>query len=186
MSKKENSLLNTSHPSSVDSSTSFSMAPDLNINLLKSCRWLNDLEELHYFPYNSCNSLTIYSYKYWEKEKKFLVATKENNLKEIFFKTCISSGSADDLSIDNPDMFSTRSSVSSTNSNGVSVAPVCVNEASVTSNEGKEADPLSNRKSSMINSTMAEHDKSSSLNDLISHSYLEPVFRIHKFSEITS
>jgi hypothetical protein len=47
-----------------------------------------DLQELNYFPYNSCNSLTIYSYKYWKTQNSFLLSTKENNLKEINFNTC--------------------------------------------------------------------------------------------------
>jgi hypothetical protein len=175
-------LHHSSNQSSLDSFSSlFSLAPDLNLNLVKSHRWLNDLEELHYFPYNSCNSLTIYSYKYWEKENKFLVATKENNLKEVYFKTYISSGSSDDLNIDNTGMvFSARSSVSSTNSNTTNEAKAKA-ELALSENETN----LSSRKNSMINSTMAE-DKSTSINDLISHSYLEPVFKIHKFSEITS
>ena len=48
--------------------------------------WLNDLLELHYFAYNSCNSLTIYSYNYWTSQRKLIIATKENNIKEIFFE----------------------------------------------------------------------------------------------------
>lgn len=180
-------LQHLSNQSSKDSFSSiFSLTSDLNVNLTKSHRWLNDLEELHYFPYNSCNSLTIYSYKYWDKENKFLVATKENNLKEIYFKTCISAGSPDDYSIENTGMvFSARSSVSSTNSNTASANTneevKAKGEIILSSNEGN----FSDRKNSMINSTMAD-DKSSSINDLISHSYLEPVFKIHKFSEITS
>ena len=133
-----------------------------------------------------CNSLTIYSYKYWEKENKFLVATKENNLKEIYFKTCISSSPTDDFNIENQGMvFSARSSVSSTNSNTTSANTTddakVKDEIMLNSNDGN----FSSRKNSMINSTMAE-EKSSSINDLVSQSYLEPVFKIHKFAEISS
>ena len=82
----------------------------------KSSEWLNELREIHYVPYNSCNSLTIYSYKYWQSENKFLVATKANNLKEFCFKSVLSAN--EDLSLDNIDfLFSNRSSVSSGNSN---------------------------------------------------------------------
>lgn len=73
--------------SSVSASSSsilFNSNSNLANKLLKSCDWLNELEELHYFPYNSCNSLTIYSYKYWKSQNKLLVSTKENNLKIIF------------------------------------------------------------------------------------------------------
>lgn len=82
----------------------------------KSSEWLDELREIHYVPYNSCNSLTVYSYKYWKSENKFLVATKANNLKEFCFKSVLSAN--EDLSLDNTDfVFSNRSSVSSTNSN---------------------------------------------------------------------
>ena len=133
-----------------------------------------------------CNSLTIYSYKYWEKENKFLVATKENNLKEIYFKTCISSSPSDDFNIENTGMvFSARSSVSSTNSNTTSANTTddakVKDEMMLNSIDGN----FSSRKNSMINSTMVE-EKSSSINDLVSQSYLEPVFKIHKFAEISS
>ena len=62
----------------------------LNVNeitskIQKSCELLSFLNELNYFPYNSCNSLTIYAFKYWPSKRKFLVVTKENNLKEIGF-----------------------------------------------------------------------------------------------------
>ena len=55
--------------------------------LNKSVEWLSSLRELNYFPYNSCNSLTVYSYKYWTSQNKLLFATKENNLKEAYFQT---------------------------------------------------------------------------------------------------
>ena len=63
-------------------------------------------------PYNSCNSLTIYSYKYWLNENKFLIATKANNLKEFYFKNVLLT--PDDSNIENSEyLFSNRSSVSS-------------------------------------------------------------------------
>ena len=114
-----------------------------------------------------------------------MIATKENNLKEIFFRTCISSGLTEDLSIENADiLFSARSSVSSTNSNNASATNDEVNRPSKVEIFVSSNDINSTRKSSMVNSTMAE-DKSS-VSELISQSYQEPVFRIHKFSEITS
>jgi hypothetical protein len=63
-----------------------SVVNELASQIQKSCEWLAFLNELHYFPYNSCNSLTIYSYTYWPKHRAFLVSTKENNVKEISFK----------------------------------------------------------------------------------------------------
>lgn len=96
-----------------DSSSSLSMIYLAN-SMLKASEWLNELSECHYVPYNSCNSLTIYSYKYWESQNKFLVATKANNLKEFCFKSVLS---ASEDPIDNTDfVFSNRSSVSSSNS----------------------------------------------------------------------
>jgi hypothetical protein len=55
--------------------------------LNKSVEWLAHLRELNYFPYNSCNSLTVYSYKYWTNQNRLIFATKENNLKEAYFQT---------------------------------------------------------------------------------------------------
>ena len=77
-----------SSPSLSSSSTSLSLVY-LKNSILKSAEWLNELRELHYVPYNSCNSLTIYSYKYWLNENKFLIATKANNLKEFYFKNIL-------------------------------------------------------------------------------------------------
>ena len=44
----------------------------------------NSLKEIHYVPYNTSNSLTIYSYTRWRN--RVLVTTKENFVKEIYFK----------------------------------------------------------------------------------------------------
>jgi hypothetical protein len=87
------------HPSSLSASSNESKSPpqscssssnsytsNLTNKLLKLTENLFDLQELNYFPYNSCNSLTIYSYKYWQSQNKLLVSTKENNIKEISFK----------------------------------------------------------------------------------------------------
>lgn len=70
-----------SHGSSKSNSVNSLSHMYLVNSMLKSFEWLNELREIHYVPYNSCNSLTIYSYKYWINENKFLVATKANNLK---------------------------------------------------------------------------------------------------------
>ncbi len=67
-------------------SSSNSYTSTLTNKLIKLTENLFDLQELNYFPYNSCNSLTIYSYKYWQSQNKLLVSTKENNVKEISFK----------------------------------------------------------------------------------------------------
>ena len=88
--KSEAQFNSSSGSSSHDSLCQSSNLPASNIlanNLFKSAENLLDLQELNYFPYNSCNSLTIYSYKYWQKLNKFLLTTKENNLKEISFKS---------------------------------------------------------------------------------------------------
>ena len=103
-----------SSPSISDISASLSLI-NLTNSILKSTEWLNDLRELHYIPYYSCNSLTIYSYKYWLNQNKFLVATKANNLKEFNFKH-VSLG--DDSNLDDY-ASSNRSSVSSNASNGL-------------------------------------------------------------------
>jgi len=72
--------------------------------LNKSVEWLSNLRELNYFPYNSCNSLTIYSYKYWTSQNRLLFATKENNLKEAYFQTLKAelneNSSADSITLD--------------------------------------------------------------------------------------
>ena len=104
-------------PSLSDSCGSNSLAMLVN-SMLKSTEWLNELRELHYVPYNSCNSLTIYSYKYWPNQNKFLVATKANNLKEFYFKTVVSN---EEPSLDEF-VFSNRSSVSSNASNSNTAA----------------------------------------------------------------
>ena len=43
----------------------------------------NHLKEIHYIPYNTSNSLTIYSYSLWKNH--VLVSTKENYLKKIYY-----------------------------------------------------------------------------------------------------
>ena len=93
----------------------------------QSIEWFNELRELHYVPYNSCNSLTIYSYKYWFNENRFLVATKANNLKEFSFKNVLfnddTSSSSDDLVY-----LSNISSVSSNNSQSNTAKTTTTNE----------------------------------------------------------
>ncbi|CAF0713111.1 unnamed protein product [Brachionus calyciflorus] len=144
-------------------------------NFLKSCSWLNDLIELHYFPYNSCNSLTIYSYKYWSNENKILVGTKENNVKEVYFKTCFCNlFTNDESSVDITgieSILSTRSSVSSNASNN--------HQNTFTSQE----DGQTNRKNSVVNSTNITDDKSVYSANETEFLYLEPVIKVHKLSK---
>lgn len=103
-----------SSPSISNSSASLSLIYLAN-SIAKSAEWLNDLRELHYIPYNSCNSLTIYSYKYWLSQNRFLVATKANSLKEFYFKSVLLN---DDTNSDDY-ASSNRSSVSSNTSGGL-------------------------------------------------------------------
>lgn len=168
------------------STASLANSSNLANEMQKSCETLNDLIELHYFPYNSCNSLTIYSYKYWSSQKKFLVATKENNLKEIFFKTCFGGHLATDESrIENTgidSILSARSSVSSSNSNHHQLLQTLAQQA----NQNDELNEQGNRKSSIINSTMMTDDKSTYSGIEYEYSYLDPVLKVHKFSKIKS
>lgn len=164
--------------SSIDSTSSILNTSGSN---LSKCCGLNDLQELNYFPYNSCTSLTIYSYKYWPAEKKFLVATKENNLKEIYFKTCFHSDSTENLSFENTDyILSTRSSVSSNNSNKVPNTGALNQNTQATTDDNS-----SKRKSSIINSIQFQGEEKSSINE-IGQTYLEPIFKIHRFTNISS
>lgn len=144
----------------------------------KSIYWLYELIELHFFPYNSCNSLTIYSYKYWLNERKILVATKENNIKEVYFQTCYGSFfNNDESSIDNngiDSIISPRSSVSSNASN-----PNQINSQLTNENE-------KNRKNSIANSTIMTDDKSNYSSTDLEYVFIEPVMKIHKFSKLKS
>ncbi len=70
----------------IDSQQTKSELQPSSATLNKSVEWLSNLRELNYFPYNSCNSLTVYSYKYWTSQNRLLCATKENNLKEAYFQ----------------------------------------------------------------------------------------------------
>jgi hypothetical protein len=142
-------------PSFSDSSTSNSLAMLAN-SILKSTEWLNELRELHYVPYNSCNSLTIYSYKYWPSQNKFLVATKANNLKEFHFNTVLFN---EDQSLDEF-VFSNRSSVSSNASNSNTAADI-------------------NQKTS----TSTTREQNSVQYEL---TYLEPCVKLHQLSKIKS
>ncbi len=89
-----------------DTSSTLSMTY-LAKSMQKASEWLNELSECHYVPYNSCNSLTIFSYKYWESQNKFLVATKANNFKEFGFKSLLS---ASEDTMDNDHAFMNPSS----------------------------------------------------------------------------
>ncbi len=44
----------------------------------------NNLKEIHYIPFNTSNSLTIYSYTKFRNH--VLTATKENFIKDVYFK----------------------------------------------------------------------------------------------------
>ena len=142
-------------PSLSESSASNSLAMLAN-SILKSTEWLNELRELHYVPYNSCNSLTIYSYKYWPSQNKFLVATKANNLKEFYFKTVLFN---EDPSLDEF-VFSNRSSVSSNASNS--------------NNATADINPKTTTTTTEQNSVQCEL------------TYLEPCVKLHQFSKIKS
>ena len=140
--------------------------------MLKSVEWLNELRELHYVPYNSCNSLTVYSYKYWQSERKILVATKANNLKEFYFRSVLDN---EDNSLDTGEfVFSNRSSVSSSTSNAAAN-----NTAASAAHEA-----LQPHKSSVVNSISTEEKSMSSPNALVT--YLEPIVKIHHFKKIKS
>ena len=152
-----------------DSSSSLSLIY-LADSMLKSVEWLNELRELHYVPYNSCNSLTVYSYKYWPSEKKILVATKANNLKEFYFRSVLDS---EDNSLDTGEfVFSNRSSVSSSTSNAVA------------NNAAAAQETLQPHKSSVVTSISTEEKSMSSPNALVT--YLEPIVKIHHFNKIKS
>lgn len=115
--KADNNSLSslTTEMESKSKTSSFTSINNTNLtnNLLKNCDWLNDLLELHYFAYNSCNSLTIYSHKFWQNSRKLVVATKENNIKEVFFNQVVEAVSENDQG----KVLSTQSSISSGNSN---------------------------------------------------------------------
>lgn len=131
-----------------------------NNNLLKNCDWLNDLLELHYFAYNSCNSLTIYSHKFWHNSRKLVVATKENNIKEVFFNQVEVVSENDQAT----KILSTQSSISSGNSN---------------------SNPNPNPNQAARKASSFESKSNMSINDS-DGSYLEPVYKIHKLPKIKS
>ena len=136
--------------------SSFTSINNTTNNLLKNCDWLNDLLELHYFAYNSCNSLTIYSHKFWHNSRKLVVATKENNIKEVFFNQ-VEVVSENDQGTK---VLSTQSSISSGNSN-------------------------SNPNQATRKASSFESKSNMSINDS-DGSYLEPVYKIHKLPKIKS
>lgn len=157
----------TESKSKTSSFSSINMT-NLTNNLLKSCDWLNDLLELHYFAYNSCNSLTIYSYKYLTSQKKIFVATKENNVKEIFFDLVL----GDETQTAESVMLSTQSSLSSGNSNPNMRHPSSTTEEPV------------NIDSSRKTSVACTETKSNMSIFECDGSFLTPVYKIHKLSKI--
>lgn len=193
LSISSNASLTDETKSKTSSFSSNNNLTTLTNNLIKSCCWLNDLLELHYFAYNSCNSLTIYSHRYWPSKKCLLISTKENNLKEIYFSMTF--GDLDASNSDNLDgVLSARSSVSSENSNTNSkyLSTPNVNNnnnnttaSTLTNNNDDYTLSNDNRKSSGItNSSLGAENKSNlSINDSDNY-YLEPVNKIHKLSKI--
>jgi hypothetical protein len=146
----------------------------LTQSLIKCSGWLYDLLELHYFAYNSCNSLTIYSHKFWNTRKRLLVATKENNLKEIYFKLAFNDEQP--LLLDTLDACpSARSSFSSTENSSA---------AKFIAGDGSKEDESG---CSGHQKTLTNFDNKSnlSINDM-DNCYLEPVNKIHKLSKIKS
>ena len=97
-------------------SSSNSYTSTLTNKLIKLTENLFDLQELNYFPYNSCNSLTIYSYKYWQSQNKLLVSTKENNVKEISFKLAQCNETMDNLNDEDVGKDDANADLSSANS----------------------------------------------------------------------
>lgn len=181
--KNDNASLSSSISLSTDpeckSKTSSFSSINMTNNLVKSCEWLYDLLELHYFAYNSCNSLTIYSYKYLPSQKKILVSTKENNIKEIYFDLYMNednttqehaiSGSVHPAE---SVLLSTRSSLSSGGNNSNP------NTRHASANNEENSD---NRKASIG----GHPDNKSNLSFCESDgSYLEPVYKIHKLPKI--
>jgi hypothetical protein len=164
-----------STPPSSSSSLSYSSIP-YGPSQHKSLEWLNEIHELNYFPYNSCNSLTIYSYKYWQSENKLLVATKENNLKEVYFKTMASASEFLDSADTTANTTCILSNQSSTSSGSV----------------GQTGLPIqSNDEANRTKSSSTEEYKFSSTNNNLARmcedsSYLMPVLKIHKFTKIKS
>jgi hypothetical protein len=152
------SSLTTEMESKSKTSSFTSINNTTNNNLLKNCDWLNDLLELHYFAYNSCNSLTIYSHKFWHNSRKLVVATKENNIKEVFFNQVEVVSENDQAT----KILSTQSSISSGNSN---------------------SNPNPNQAARKASSF--ESKSNMSINDS-DGSYLEPVYKIHKLPKIKS
>lgn len=169
LSHSSNLSLTTDESKSKTSSFSSINMTTLTNNLIKSCDWLNDLLELHYFAYNSCSSLTIYSYKYWSSQKKLLVSTKENNIKEIHFSLVVIEDPIPEQHHSGAEgvVLSTRSSVSSSNSN---------------SNARHDDFGSESRKESISG---VENKSNTSINDS-EGSYLEPVYKIHKLPKIKS
>lgn len=172
--KNDNTSLSSSislstDPESKSKTSSFSSInmTSLTNTLAKSCDWLYELLELHYFAYNSCNSLTIYSYKYLPSQKKIIVSTKENNIKEIYFELNYMNDEAPNAE---SVLVSTRSSISSsTNSNPNT------RHASSNNEEGSES-----RKAS----TSHPETKSNLSFGECDGSYLEPIYKIHKLPKI--
>jgi hypothetical protein len=164
--------------STASSSTSIISADTLQNSKTqtKHYLYLDGLREVHYVPYCSCNAPTIYSYRYWERKRTFLLSTKANNFNFFSFKRVNQQQRQlqslnDDSS--NFDTFSGRNSFSSTISNN--------NTANINDSS------LNQVKNSFTNSQLTtDTDRSSiNLND-IQNVYLEPNLKIHKFSKIKS
>lgn len=172
--KNDNASLSSSISLSTDpesksktSSISSINMTSLTNTLAKSCDWLYELLELHYFAYNSCNSLTIYSYKYLPSQKKIILSTKENNIKEIYFELNYVS---EDVPSSESVLVSTRSSISSSNNSNPNTR-----HASANNDESSESRKASNsHQDTKSNLSFGEADGS----------YLEPIYKIHKLPKI--
>ena len=76
--RKENDLQNDLNSNETQSRVDHSKSDQIS--------YLNDLREINYFPYETSSYPTMFSYAVWPKERKFLVATKDNSLKEFSLK----------------------------------------------------------------------------------------------------
>lgn len=98
-----NSAIITSFSSDFDASQSLSSQS--SSRQLASQNYINELKEVHYIPNNTTNSPTIYSYQLWKMQKRVLIATKENYLKEIYFKHTKSINKSNEFGIANDDNY---------------------------------------------------------------------------------
>ncbi len=160
--------------------------------LNKSTEFLNELKELQYIPYNSPNSLTVYSYKFYERERKLFLATKENILKEISFRkaTTFCHQFQLDQNVDSSETI--YSSTSSISMNAVAAAATAASQQTTTTNkETPAANKTATETASRNNNvTLTEEMTTTAMADMngsdIEVSYLESCMKMHKFPRIKS